>query len=189
MYNYPLKAVEELLSNAVYHRSYQIGEPITVRITPQELEITSFPGFDCSITDEDIRQHRFRARRYRNRRIGDFLKELRLAEGRNTGFPTTFEALEANGSPEPRFEMDANRGYLSVALPVHPAFLPDGRAEKLKQELEGDILAVSLTELARALGYKGISKRLSTTVDGMVASGKLERIVAPGGSRTKLKIR
>lgn len=197
VYNYPLKAVEELLSNAVYHRSYQIGEPITVRITPQELEITSFPGFDRSITDEDIRQHRFRARRYRNRRIGDFLKELCLVERRNTGFPTTFEALEANGSPEPRFEMDANRGYLSVALPVHPAFLPDGRAEKLKQELEGDILkvlaeedaAVSLTELARALGYKGISKRLSTTVDGMVASGKLERIVAPGGSRTKLKIR
>ena len=50
--NYPYAAVEEILSNAVHHRSYQIGEPINVRITPTAMEITSFPGFDRSITDE-----------------------------------------------------------------------------------------------------------------------------------------
>ena len=32
--NYPYAAIEEILSNAVYHRSYQINEPITVRMTP-----------------------------------------------------------------------------------------------------------------------------------------------------------
>lgn len=36
IYNYPYAAVEELLSNAVYHRSYQVNEPITVRITPEK---------------------------------------------------------------------------------------------------------------------------------------------------------
>lgn len=42
--NYPFAAVEEVLSNAVYHRSYQINEPITVRITPEGIEVTSFPS-------------------------------------------------------------------------------------------------------------------------------------------------
>ncbi len=54
IYNYPYAAIEEILSNSVYHRSYQINEPITVRITPEGIEITSFPGFDRSISDESI---------------------------------------------------------------------------------------------------------------------------------------
>ena len=41
IYNYPYAAVEEALSNAVYHKSYQIGEPITVSVTPDRMEITS----------------------------------------------------------------------------------------------------------------------------------------------------
>lgn len=190
--NYPMQAIEEILSNAVYHRSYQIAEPITVRSTPDGIEITSFPGFDRSITDDDIEHRRFRARVYRNRRIGDFLKELRLIEGRNTGFPTTFAALEANGSPAPRFEMDDERGYLSVTIPVHPAFLPDGRVRGEDAVYEERILkgigdeALSLTELARELGYKGISKRLSSAVGAMVSSGKLEYVPVARG-RSKLR--
>ena len=82
--NYPYAAIEEILANAVYHRSYQEKEPITVRITSESIEITSFPGFDRSISDKDIAELRIRARVYRNRRIGDFLKELKLIEGRNT---------------------------------------------------------------------------------------------------------
>lgn len=196
VYNYPMKAVEEILSNAVYHRSYQVNEPITVRVTPASLEVTSFPGFDRSITDEDIRQHRFRARVYRNRRIGDFLKELRLVEGRNTGYPAVFAALAANGSPEPAFEMDEARGFLSVTLPVHPAFIRNDAAQKRAEAYEQklvDTLAraegpLSMTELAHALGYKGITKRLSDTVEAMVSSGRLERVTVAGQSRSKLQV-
>lgn len=42
IFNYPYRAIEELLTNAVYHKSYMVNEPITIRITPKELEITSF---------------------------------------------------------------------------------------------------------------------------------------------------
>ena len=38
-FNWPYAAVEEALSNAVYHKSYQIHEPITVMITPEKMEI------------------------------------------------------------------------------------------------------------------------------------------------------
>ena len=77
IFNLPYAAVEESLSNAVYHKSYQIGEPITVTVTPERMEITSLPGPDRTISNEDLMNRRLISRRYRNRRIGDFLKELK----------------------------------------------------------------------------------------------------------------
>ena len=92
--NYSYEAIEEFLSNAIYHKSYQIHEPVTVRIEADKIEIISTPGPDRSITDDDIRNYQMRTRRYRNRRIGDFLKELHLVEGRNTGIPTAIRAIK-----------------------------------------------------------------------------------------------
>ncbi len=181
--NYPFAAVEEILANAVYHRSYQINEPITVRITPASIEITSFPGFDRSITDEDIAAYEIRAHAYRNRRIGDFLKELRLIEGRNTGFPNAFRALRENGSALPRFVMDEGRDYLSVIIPVHPYFAPKDETSPKQKAYETEIKSVlaekplTLTELALTLGYKGISKRLSDTVKAMEKARKITLVV------------
>lgn len=183
VFNYPYAAVEEILSNAVYHRSYKVNEPITVRKTPDALEITSYPGFDRSIKDSDIQSRNIRGRIYRNRRIGDFLKELHLIEGRNTGFPTTFRALADNGSPMPDFQIDENRNYLSVILHVHPAFQPqESRRDVGRRELEQRILdvlperPVLISELARLLGYKGITKRLRITVDAMLSEGTLRSV-------------
>ena len=190
IFNYPYAAVEEILSNAVYHRSYQINEPITVRITPQAIEITSFPGFDRSITDEDIAKYQIRARVYRNRRIGDFLKELKLIEGRNTGFPNAIKALTENGSDLPKFDMSPQRDYLSVTIPVHSYFAPE--VNKKTKAYEDKILTalkdkpMNLTELAAAMGNKSISKKLSKTVNELIASGAIIRIVAEGNA-TKLK--
>jgi ATP-dependent DNA helicase RecG len=59
------------------------------------------------------------ARRYRNRRIGNFLKELDLTEGRCTGIPTMRSAMTENGSPPPGFATDEARTYFLVELLVH----------------------------------------------------------------------
>ncbi len=184
--NYPYAAIEEILSNAVYHRSYQINEPITVRITPEEIEITSFPGFDRSITDEAIDHFDIRARIYRNRRIGDFLKELRLIEGRNTGLPNAKKALEMNGSPALRFEMNPDRDFLSVSIPIHKHF--SAVKEKSQKELayEEKIFSVlaeapaTLTELSHSMGYKGITQKLRSTVNGLIENGVIKQIVDNG---------
>lgn len=124
-FNYPFAAMEEALCNAVYHRSYEIREPIEVRILSDKITVTSFPGPDRSIKKEDIEQYRFLARRYRNRRIGEFLKELDLTEGRGTGIPKILKKIEANGSPFPRFITDDERTYFIVEFPIHPNFLPE----------------------------------------------------------------
>ncbi len=123
-FSYPYAAIEEALANAVYHRGYNEREPIEVRITPSELQIISYPGPDASITLDALHIGRIAARRYRNRRIGEFLKELRLTEGRGTGVPRMLQAMQSNGSPPPRFETDAHRSYFSVTLPIHPQMGP-----------------------------------------------------------------
>lgn len=177
VFNYPYRAIEELLTNAVYHKAYTVNEPITIRITPNELEITSFPGMDRSITDQNIKDLKIRGRIYRNRRIGDFFKELKLTEGRNTGIPNALVALKENSSPTPIFEMDSDRRYLSVILKCNEAFINDISIEKVskkrlsKEEIKMKVLELlkeedlSLREIAKKMGYKGISKTLTLVIE------------------------
>jgi ATP-dependent DNA helicase RecG len=123
VYNYPYDALEEALANAVYHRNYELSEPIEVRILPYSIEIISYGGTDASVRQADFDKGIIRARRYRNRRIGEFLKELRLTEGRGTGIPSMNRVLLENGSPKAIFDTDGTeRRYFIVEIPIHPAF-------------------------------------------------------------------
>ena len=98
-FNYPYQAFEEAVVNALYHRDYQEHEPVEIRIEPQGVAILSYAGPDRSISMEAIQKAKLlKARRYRNRRLGDFLKELDLSEGRATGIPTIQDELRKNGS-------------------------------------------------------------------------------------------
>ncbi len=189
VYNYPYQALEELVSNAVYHKAYDIREPVTIELTPERLTISSLPGLDLSITDEAIAKLQIHSRLYRNRRIGDFLKELHLIEGRNTGFPNAIKALEANGSPMLEIHMDPGRHYVDVVLPIHPAFLTKKSGRPADPTLNRRLLAalserpMTLTELAAALGYKGISAKLRNQVQMLADAGKIERRVTAGNRR------
>ncbi|WP_314878910.1 Fic family protein [Haemophilus parahaemolyticus] len=118
-FNFPFAAVEEAVVNAIYHRSYEEREPIEIRITSEELSVLSFPGPDHAIKLIDLQQGKAINRRYRNRRIGEFLKELELTEGRSTGIPKMLRVMQENGSPNPIFETDDERSYFLIRLPIH----------------------------------------------------------------------
>ena len=137
-FNIPFAAVEEALSNAVYHKGYDVREPIEVRVEPDRMIIVSHPGADRSISQEGLREYRVFSRRYRNRRIGEFLKELHLTEGRNTGFRKIRNALRNNGSPEPLFETDEERTYFATTLFFHPDFVKTG-IDDSQNDNENDI--------------------------------------------------
>jgi len=109
--------------NAVYHRSYEIREPIEVRILPDGVTIASYPGPDRSVNIDELRTGYGVTRRYRNRRIGEFLKELNLTEGRGTGIPKILRAIQKNGSPLPVFETDEDRTYFVAKFSIHPGAL------------------------------------------------------------------
>lgn len=188
IYNYPYEAIEEALSNAVYHKSYQIGEPITVSVTPEKMEITSLPGPDRTIPSSDIANCKMVSRRYRNRRIGDFLKELKLVEGRNTGIPTILRAMKQNGSDLPIFETDEDRTYLTVILPVHKDFLVKkekkneikktrrdaASIEKLIKDTLVEKGEMSTLSLAKVIGYANVNSTFARIVKALISSGKIE---------------
>lgn len=200
-WNYPYAAVEEAVVNAVYHRSYEIREPVEVRITPQDLSVLSYPGPDRSVRIEDLRAGRAVSRRYRNRRIGEFLKELNLAEGRSTGIPKILKAMSENGSPAPVFETDEDRGYFLIRFPAHPSSAPGktGKASGGHGAHDGahdeahDISAIDLSvterrilsvcgegprkasELLGALGYKSRTGNFKRSLNRLLDSRILER--------------
>jgi ATP-dependent DNA helicase RecG len=118
--NFPYPAIEEAVVNAVYHRGYDVREPVEVRIGRDELVVLSYPGPDRSVRLGPLRAGRAMPRRYRNRRIGELLKELDFTEGRGTGIPKILRAMRQNGSPLPEFEFDEDHTYFQVRLPVHP---------------------------------------------------------------------
>jgi len=107
----------------VYHRSYEIREPVEVRVLPDSITIGSFPGPDRSIRDRDLLEFRFLSRRYRNRRVGEFLKELEMTEGRGTGIPKMLREIRKNGSHQPIFHTDSDRTFFLSNFPFI-LFLP-----------------------------------------------------------------
>ena len=123
--SYPLPALRETLVNAIYHRGYDVDqpEPTKVYLFPDRVQITSYPGPVPGIEAEHLLPNAtVRAVPARNRRIGEFLKELGLAEGRLSGLRKVFQAMDANGSPTPQFEFDEQRTFFQATLPAHPEY-------------------------------------------------------------------
>ena len=122
-FNYPYQAIEEAVVNALYHRDYQEREPVEITIEPDRISILSYAGPDRSISLETINKaERLKSRRYRNRRLGDYLKELQLSEGRATGIPTIQDELRKNGSSLARIETDELRTYFLIEIPCREGF-------------------------------------------------------------------
>ena len=123
--SYPVPALQEALVNALYHRSYDVEhpDPTKVYLFPDKVEIVSYPGPVPGVAHEDLAPGaEFGGVPARNRRIGEFFKELKLAETRLSGLPKMYEAMATNGSPPPRFRFDESRTYFQVTLPAHPEY-------------------------------------------------------------------
>lgn len=110
--------------NALYHRDYQEYEAVEICVQPHEISILSYSGPDRSISADALKSAQYlQARRYRNRRLGDFLKELKLSEGRATGIPTIQDELKRNGSPKAIIETDQDRSFFLIRIPCHSDFI------------------------------------------------------------------
>lgn len=164
VFNYPYQAFEEAVVNALYHRDYMEREPVEITIEPTHVDILSYAGPDRSISAEAIKEaKKLKARRYRNRRLGDFLKELGLTEGRATGIPTIQKHLKLNGSNPAVIETDDDRTYFLLTIPCREDMvgltnldIPQQNvvdivkadiATQLEKELTNDDLQVYITNI------------------------------------------
>ncbi|MCL1883786.1 MAG: putative DNA binding domain-containing protein [Defluviitaleaceae bacterium] len=133
-YSYPYEAIEEALVNAVFHKSYQIREPVEVRIYIDCIIIINHPGPELYIDMDKLKQGKAISRRYRNRRIGEFFKEIELSEKKSTGIKKMLQALEKNGSPPPIFETSEGREFMQVTIKMHEGFDLDHFATKVSSD-------------------------------------------------------
>jgi ATP-dependent DNA helicase RecG len=121
-YTYPYQALEESVTNSLYHRDYREWEPVVITVEPKGITIQNIGGPDRSIPAADIiRGELLISKRYRNRRLGEYLKELEMTEGRSTGIPTIQNVLKANGSPRAIVVTDEERTFFRITIPCHEA--------------------------------------------------------------------
>ena len=154
-FNYPYQALEEAVVNALYHRNYNEREPVEITVEPNRISILNHGGPDRSIPLDVVRKAQtLRCRKYRNRRLGEFLKELELTEGRATGIPTIQRKLKNNGSASATIETDEDRAYFLIDIPCHPDFVE----EDLSQVLSNVVSYVDI------LDNKQLKQKLSYVV-------------------------
>lgn len=118
-----------------------------------------------------------------NRRLGDYLQELQLSEGRATGIPTIQDELRKNGSEPARIETDEGRTYFLIEIPCRDGFENEMDAKNgTINEREAALIAeiakqpgIKKNELAEKmdLSVRTISRILQNSSDalGLIESG------------------
>lgn len=103
--------------------SYLFGCRLEWTVLIYHISILSYAGPDRSISIDAIQKvERLKSRCYRNRRLGDYLKELQLSEGRGTGIPTIQDELRRNGSGPAVIETNEERSYFLIEIPCREGF-------------------------------------------------------------------
>ena len=141
-----------------------------------------------------LRAGRAQPRRYRNRRIGEFLKELEFTEGRATGIPKIIQAMRKNGSPPAEFDFDEDHSYFMVRLPIHPAALevaasvtgeeatlPVGTKSGLSRDqvllLQRSLEAQGIAVLMAAFGQSSRTKFRDQVLNPLIEAGLIEMTI------------
>ena len=174
-FNYPYQAIEEALVNAVYHRSYERDNPVEVQILQDRIEILSFPGPMPPVDKNMLKKERVITREYRNRKLGGFLKELKLSEGRGTGLPIIYSSLEENGSPPPLFETDDDQTYFLSTIKIHPLTQKESTEEK---DIETSDKVSQFTSLKDAIFHLRSSDNQNMTKDNKQIISMLRSIAS-----------
>jgi len=144
-FEYPPRALREILVNAVCHREYSSPSPIYVRIYEDRLEVEN-PGGLIELEVEDLkRPHRSVLR---NPRIGEVLYYLGYVEKWGTGTLMVWEECMKNGNGEPIFE---SNGSFKVTL-KSKFHAEKGVEERIVEELRKG--AMTRGELEKILGMR-----------------------------------
>ncbi|GEO80856.1 ATP-binding protein [Pararhodospirillum oryzae] len=114
---YPLVALQQLIRNAVMHRTYEAtNAPVRVYWFTDRIEILSPGGPYGCVTRENFGRPGWTD--YRNPQLASAFKTLGYAQRFGAGIDLARRALKDNGNPAPVFEVDDN--FVLVTVGVRP---------------------------------------------------------------------
>ncbi len=106
VYDYPMKAVEEAVTNACVHRDLSSGCPVEIRVHPDRMTVTNDGGLPEGWTVSDLlSEHRSRPR---NTRIADAFHDAGLMGCWGKGIENMISECVSAGIPSPEFETDGH---------------------------------------------------------------------------------
>jgi len=108
VYNYPTRALKELLFNAVIHKDYQSNAPIKFYEFSDRIEISNAGGLYGKARPENFPDEND----YRNPALAEAAKNLGYVNGFNVGVKASLAALKKNGNPAPIFLKDQPTSFL-----------------------------------------------------------------------------
>lgn len=112
---YPLPALQQLVRNAVMHRTYEgVHAPVRVYWFDDRIEIMSPGGPYGGVTVENFGQPGIVS--YRNPNLAEAMRALGLVQRYGVGIPIARRELNENGQPEPIFNVDPNWVNCTVAV-------------------------------------------------------------------------
>jgi ATP-dependent DNA helicase RecG len=106
--SYPLRAVKELLFNAVIHKDYQSNAPVKFYEFSNRIEISNAGGLYGKARPENFPNEND----YRNPALSEAVKNLGFINAFNVGVKAAIAALAKNGSPAPEFIKDQPTSFL-----------------------------------------------------------------------------
>lgn len=111
---YPIKAIREIILNALIHRDYSIhteNAPIRIEMYPDRIEISNPGGLYGRLTLDELGKSKAAVR---NPFIASALEILNQTENRYSGIPTIYAEMKKANLLEPKFEN--LRGTFKVTL-------------------------------------------------------------------------
>lgn len=106
--SYPLRALKELLYNAVIHKDYESNAPIKFYEFSDRIEISNAGGLYGKARPENFPNEND----YRNPALSEAIKNLGYVNGFNVGVKAALAALQKNGNPAPEFLKDQPTSFL-----------------------------------------------------------------------------
>lgn len=178
---YPIKAVREIILNALIHRDYSVHterSPIRLIMFEDRLELENPGGLYGRITIDDLGKS---AADTRNPYIAGALEILIDTENRFSGIPTVIAELRKANMPPPVF-ID-RRGVFKVIF-YKKAIVPDASLN-----LENEIINYCATprtreELAVKFGFDAPSYFIKTYVTPLVKSNRV-KLLLPDAPKSK----
>jgi ATP-dependent DNA helicase RecG len=183
---YPLKAIREIILNALIHRDYSAhteSSPIRVLFFADRLEVENPGGLYGRLTLSELGQV---GADTRNPVIAAALEILIDTENRFSGVPVIRQEMQAAGLPAPVF--DSSRGVFRVTL-YNGEGKPTTSAADDGGDFDGDIPAFCKTprtraELSELLNVSSISYMMDKYINPLLKDGKLKMTI-PGKPKSR----